>query len=466
MLRWFRAFLPKEERFFELFARQSQTVQQGALALQGMLQGGEETPIFCQRVNQFENDADSITREVLTAVRRTFITPFDRGDIKNLITAMDDAIDQMQSTAKAVMLFEVRTFEPPMREMGTLLVDCANLVSRALPLLQSIGSNVSLLTSITEELTKLEGRVDDLQDIGLKELFLKHRNANAMDFIVGAEIYDHLEKVADRFDDVANEINSIVIGQVEEVAAALGFSVLVGLIAVALLFDFLNGLHDAANSIATIVSTRVLRPQYAVFWAAFFNFVAFAVFGLHVANTIGTGIIEPSIIDVSVIFAALVGAIVWNLITWALGIPSSSSHALIGGLVGAGMAKAGLSAAVWGGLTKTLLAIVLSPLLGFLLALVLVAIVSWASARSTPFAVDRAFRILQFASASLYSLGHGGNDAQKTMGIIAVLLYSQGRLGEHFYVPFSVVLGCQAAMALGTLMGGWRIVRTSGLRVV
>jgi predicted phosphate transport protein (TIGR00153 family) len=189
-------------------------VQQGALALQGMLQGGEETPIFCQRVNQFENDADSITREVLTAVRRTFITPFDRGDIKNLITAMDDAIDQMQSTAKAVMLFEVRTFEPPMREMGALLVDCANLVSRALPLLQSIGSNVSLLTSITEELTKLEGRVDDLQDIGLKELFLKHRNANAMDFIVGAEIYDHLEKVADRFDDVANEINSIVIEQV------------------------------------------------------------------------------------------------------------------------------------------------------------------------------------------------------------------------------------------------------------
>ena len=158
----------------------------------------------------------------------------------------------------------------------------------------------------------------------------------------------------------------------------LGLPVLVFLIAVALLFDFLNGLHDAANSIATIVSTRVLRPQYAVLWAAFFNFIAFLVFGLHVANTIGTGIIEPSVVDATVIFAALVGAIVWNLITWALGIPSSSSHALIGGLVGAGMAKAGISAAVWTGLTKTLLAIVLSPLVGFLLALVLVAIVSWA----------------------------------------------------------------------------------------
>jgi predicted phosphate transport protein (TIGR00153 family) len=214
MLRWFRAFLPKEERFFDLFARHAQTVAQGALALKEMLEGGEETLVYCQRVNQFENDADNITREVLTAVRRTFITPFDRGDIKNLITAMDDAIDQMQQTAKAVVLFEVRSFEPPMREMGGLLVECASLVGRALPLMQSIGENVSMLTAITEELTKLEGRVDDLHDIGLKELFLKHRSANTMDFIVGAEIYKHLEKVADRFDDVANEINSIVIEQV------------------------------------------------------------------------------------------------------------------------------------------------------------------------------------------------------------------------------------------------------------
>jgi PiT family inorganic phosphate transporter len=249
------------------------------------------------------------------------------------------------------------------------------------------------------------------------------------------------------------------------VDATLALPVLIGLIAIALLFDFLNGLHDAANSIATIVSTRVLRPQYAVLWAAFFNFVAFAVFGLHVANTIGTGIIDPHLIDAPVIFGALMGAIVWNLITWALGIPSSSSHALIGGLLGAGLAKAGLAAAEWKGLSMALLAIVLSPVVGFLLALVLTAIVSWASVRSTPFAVDRAFRILQFVSASLYSLGHGGNDAQKTMGIIAVLLYSQGHLGTEFSVPFWVVMACQTAMALGTLMGGWRIVRTMGLRI-
>ncbi|MGO4715479.1 anion permease [Bradyrhizobium sp. 2TAF24] len=247
--------------------------------------------------------------------------------------------------------------------------------------------------------------------------------------------------------------------------ASLSLPLLVGLVAVALLFDFLNGLHDAANSIATIVSTRVLRPQYAVFWAAFFNFIAFLFFGLHVAQTLGTGIIDPGIVDPRVIFAALIGAIVWNVITWRLGIPSSSSHALIGGLVGAGFAKAGFAAMEWSGLTKTILAIVASPLLGFFLALVLVAIVSWLSVRSTPFAVDRAFRTLQFASASLYSLGHGGNDAQKTMGIIAVLLYSQGYLGGDFHVPLWVVLSCQTAMAVGTLMGGWRIVRTMGNRI-
>ena len=247
--------------------------------------------------------------------------------------------------------------------------------------------------------------------------------------------------------------------------ATIAFPVLVGLIAVALLFDFLNGLHDAANSIATIVSTRVLRPQYAVFWAAFFNFVAFLVFGLHVANTIGTGIITPDIITPEVIFAALVGAIVWNLVTWALGIPSSSSHALIGGLLGAGVAKAGIVAVVWSGLSMTLLAIVLSPVVGFLLALALVAIVTWASARSTPFAVDRAFRIFQFFSASLYSLGHGGNDAQKTMGIITVLLYSTGYLSGEFHVPHWVAISCYVAIALGTMMGGWRIIETMGSRI-
>jgi PiT family inorganic phosphate transporter len=245
----------------------------------------------------------------------------------------------------------------------------------------------------------------------------------------------------------------------------LSLPVLVGLIAVALVFDFLNGLHDAANSIATIVSTRVLRPRYAVMWAAFFNFIAFLVFGLHVAQTIGTGIVAADVIDAAVIFGALMSAICWNLITWWAGIPSSSSHALIGGLVGAGIAKAGGGAIVWAGVLKTGAAIVLSPVTGFLLALLLVLIVSWTFVRFTPRAVDSTFRRVQFFSASMYSLGHGGNDAQKTMGIIAVLLYSQGFLGGEFYVPFWVVLACQAAMALGTLFGGWRIVHTMGSKI-
>ncbi|MBN9072164.1 MAG: inorganic phosphate transporter [Rhizobiales bacterium] len=247
--------------------------------------------------------------------------------------------------------------------------------------------------------------------------------------------------------------------------ATLGLPILVALIGVALLFDFLNGLHDAANSIATIVSTRVLRPHYAVAWAAFFNFIAFLFFGLHVAETLGTGIISAEIVDPAVIFAALAGAIAWNVITWFYGIPSSSSHALIGGLIGAGIAKAGISAVVWKGVLKTSAAIVLSPLAGFVLALILVLIVSWLFVRKTPFAVDRTFRVLQFVSASLYSLGHGGNDAQKTMGIIAVLLFSQGMLGPSFYVPLWVVLSCQAVLALGTLLGGWRIVHTMGSKI-
>ena len=246
---------------------------------------------------------------------------------------------------------------------------------------------------------------------------------------------------------------------------ALAFPILAALIGVALFFDFLNGLHDAANSIATIVSTRVLRPQYAVFWAAFFNFIAFLFFGLHVAETLGTGIISADVVDPTVIFGALVGAISWNIITWHFGIPSSSSHALIGGLIGAGVAKVGIGAIVWSGVIKTTAAIVLSPFTGFVLALVLVFAVSWIFVRQTPFAVDSTFRVLQFASASLYSLGHGGNDAQKTMGIIAVLLYSQGMLGDEFYVPFWVVITCQAALALGTLFGGWRIVHTMGSRI-
>jgi PiT family inorganic phosphate transporter len=248
-------------------------------------------------------------------------------------------------------------------------------------------------------------------------------------------------------------------------AVGIGIGTIVALVAVALAFDFMNGFHDAANSIATIVSTRVLRPHYAVAWAAFFNFIAFLVFGLNVANTIGRGVIDSALVDHYVIFGALAGAILWNVITWYYGLPSSSSHALIGGLAGAALAKGGFAGLVGKGFITISLAIVLSPMLGFLLGMLLMTVVAHLFFRTAPRHVDRWFRRLQFVSASLYSLGHGGNDAQKTMGIIAMLLFAAGLSGGTFHVPFWVVIACQLAMALGTLFGGWRIVKTMGMKI-
>jgi PiT family inorganic phosphate transporter len=242
----------------------------------------------------------------------------------------------------------------------------------------------------------------------------------------------------------------------------------VALVALALAFDFMNGFHDAANSIATIVSTRVLRPHYAVAWAAFFNFIAFLFFGLHVANTIGKGVVDAGIVDHYVLFGTLVGAIAWNVLTWWFGLPSSSSHALIGALAGAAVAKGGFGALIGSGFLKISFAIVLSPALGFTLGILLMTAVAWMFFRTAPHKVDRWFRRLQLVSASLYSLGHGGNDAQKTMGIIALILVSYGSLRPDFRateIPFWVVISCQAAIALGTLFGGWRIVKTMGQKI-
>ena len=245
----------------------------------------------------------------------------------------------------------------------------------------------------------------------------------------------------------------------------MSFHILVFLVALALVFDFLNGFHDAANSIATIVSTRVMRPQWAVLWAAFFNFIAFLFFGLLVAATVGKGIVDAAIVDHYVVFGALVGAISWNIITWYFGIPSSSSHALIGGLAGAAVAKGGVDTLIAGGFLKTTAAILLSPALGLALGAGLMILVSWLCRDVTPRRVDRWFRRLQFVSASLYSLGHGGNDAQKTMGIIWMLLIAAQVTGPKDPLPFWVVMVCQTAMALGTMFGGWRIVKTMGQKI-
>jgi inorganic phosphate transporter, PiT family len=237
------------------------------------------------------------------------------------------------------------------------------------------------------------------------------------------------------------------------------------LIALALFFDFLNGFHDSANSIATVVATRVLSPRYAVMWAAFFNFIAFLFFGLHVAGTIGKGIVDISVIDQQVIFATLVGACAWDIITWYFGMPTSSSHALMGGLIGAGIVKAGFSSLVWSGIIKTVVFIFVAPVLGLAFGMLIGAYVYRLFRRKKPSDVDGFFRKGQLVSAALYSLGHGGNDAQKTMGIIASLLFTAGFLGPKFYIPFWVVLACQGAIAIGTMFGGWKIVKTMGQRV-
>ncbi|MGZ5090927.1 MAG: anion permease [Burkholderiales bacterium] len=245
----------------------------------------------------------------------------------------------------------------------------------------------------------------------------------------------------------------------------MSFEVLVFLILVALAFDFMNGFHDAANSIATVVSTGVLRPLWAVGWAAGFNFLAFFLFEAKVAATIGKGIIDTGIVDHHVIFGALIGAIVWNVITWLYGIPSSSSHALIGGLVGAAVAKAGFGALIMGELLKIIAFIFVAPLLGMMLAALLMIAVSWIFVRATPRRIDGWFRRLQLVSAALYSLGHGGNDAQKTAGIIWLLLITAGYSTTRDSVPAWVVIACYVTIAFGTLFGGWRIVRTMGQRI-
>src|SRR5579883_1306607 len=233
----------------------------------------------------------------------------------------------------------------------------------------------------------------------------------------------------------------------------------------ALFFDFLNGFHDAANSIAAIVSTRVLKPHWAVLYAAFFNFIAFLFFGVHVAATMGAGLVDPSVLTLQVILSSLLGAICWNLFTWYVGLPSSSSHALIGGLLGAGISHAGMAPLKWLGIFKVLLAIVISPLLGMVMGMVLMLLTARFFFYSNPQRIEGWFRKLQLLSSAFISLGHGSNDAQKTMGIIAVLLYSSNMLGSQFYIPAWVVISCNFVIALGTIFGGWRIVKTMGMKI-
>ncbi|HPB70383.1 MAG: inorganic phosphate transporter [Syntrophales bacterium] len=242
-------------------------------------------------------------------------------------------------------------------------------------------------------------------------------------------------------------------------------SIVIFVIVLALIFDFINGFHDSANSIATIVSTKVLKPYQAVVWAAFFNFAAIFLFDAQVAKTVGTGIVNTSIVNHTLILSALCGAIIWNLITWWFGLPSSSSHALIGGLIGAGLMRGGFNVLIWQGIIKTASFIIISPLIGLILGLFLMVVVLNLSRHSNVSRSNRIFKKLQLFSAAIYSISHGMNDAQKTMGIIALVLYSGGYLGPTFHIPFWVVVSCYTMLALGTMSGGWRIVKTMGTKI-
>ncbi len=243
------------------------------------------------------------------------------------------------------------------------------------------------------------------------------------------------------------------------------FLFVIFIVFIALAFDFINGFHDAANSIATVVSTRVLKPKYAVWWAAFFNFVAAFLIGTQVAKTVGTGIVNPAVIDNLLILSALGGAIIWNLLTWWLGLPSSSSHALIGGLIGAGLMKGGARVLVWKGIAKTASFIVLSPAIGLVLGTIAMVLALNYTRVTTVTKADRLFRRLQLFSAAVYSISHGMNDAQKTMGIIAMVLFTSGHLGSSFFIPYWIVISCYVVIALGTMAGGWRIVKTMGQKI-
>ncbi len=472
MLKLFRAVMPKEVAFFDMFERHSATLVGGSEVMARMFAKEEGIEEACRQISQFEEQADEVTREVLHGVRRTFITPFDRSAITDLISSMDDAIDEMQKTAKAITQFEVVHFEPQMRDMAALAEQGAKLVAEAMPLMRKIASHHSALDKITEQIVHLEEEADHLHDVGPQGavpqaprgqcdgLYRRPRDLQP------SREGPRPARGRGQRDLRRRHRPRLRSGSMHELALPL----LIGLIAIALAFDFLNGLHDAANSIATVVATRLLSPGKAVAFAAFFNFSAYflalAVPELHkVADTIGKGLIDKDLVTPAVVFGALIGAMFWNVVTWLKGIPSSSSHALVGGLLGSGIAHAGLTGVQWTGLNKTLVAIVLSPTIGMFLALMIMLLTSWLAVRSHPRSAERGFRVLHLISSAGYSIGHGLNDAQKTMGIIAVLLYSTGYLSGEFHVPHWVAISCYVAIGLGTLSGGWRIIKTMGSRI-
>src|SRR6266513_2461228 len=417
--------LPREEEFFDLFVEVATRSTVAAQHLRELFDAPPERRIaHVEAIKRLEHEADQLTHEVVNRLDRTFITPLDREDIHQLASDLDDVMDAIDGTARRSQIFHLGPAPQGVKVLTEVIQRMVGVLAEAVGRLKK-GDDVM---KYCVEAKKLEEEGDAIYQEALGHMFETERDALAI-------------------------------------------------VLVALAFDFVNGFHDAANSIATVVSTRVLSPSAAVVWAATFNFIAVFVFGTAVAKTMGKGLVDLAIVDATVILAGLVGAIVWDLITWWLGLPTSSSHALIGGYGGAAVAKAGFAALLFPGKwISTLAFIVVAPVMGLTLALVLTVALSWALRRSLPRKVDRVFRVLQLGSAAAYSLGHGSNDAQKTMGIIVGLLVAERQVLAAFpvsalhltdagVVPAWVIIACGAAMGLGTMSGGWRIVKTMGQRL-
>src|SRR5882672_6556921 len=407
--------LPREEEFFDLFVEVATRNKVAAQHLRDLFDAPPDRRIaHVDAIKRLEHEADQVTHEVVNRLDRTFITPLDREDIHQLASNLDDVMDAIDGTARRSQIFHLGSAPQGVKQLAEVIQRMVGVLGEAVGRLKK-GDDVM---KYCIEAKKLEEEGDAIYQQALGLLFETERDP----------------------------------------------------------LDVINGFHDSANSIATIVSTRVLSPGMAVIWAAFFNFVAAFGLGTAVAKTIGKGLIDLSVVEPIVILGGLIGAIVWDLITWWGGLPTSSSHALIGGYAGAAVAKAGFAAIIAQGWIKTLVFIVVAPLMGLTIALGLTVALSWALRRSLPRKVDRVFRSLQLLSAALYSLGHGTNDAQKTMGIIVGLLFAARASFVDFpiralhlttadVIPIWVILSAHAAIALGTLAGGWRIVKTMGQRI-
>jgi predicted phosphate transport protein (TIGR00153 family) len=425
----FGRFMPTEGKFFEYFNQHADCAVTAAHELEALVNDLPNAEAHARRVQATEKKADRVTHDTIDLLHKTFITPLDRDEIHKLITTMDDILDLMEDVAETISLYDVTSLTDEARRLAAICVQCCDQVKIAVALLEDMG-NASAILKTTQQIDQLESEADRVMRSAMSKLFREETDVKRL--IKLKAIYEQLESIptSARTWPTSSKASSWKTPEARTRMHTVQMSLwVIGLlVALALLFDFMNGFHDAANSIATVVSTGVLKPHHAVAMAAMCNVIAIFIFHLKVAATVGTGTIDVNIVDHYVIFGALVGAIAWNVITWLYGIPSSSSHALIG-LVGAAVAKAGTGALVGNGLLKTVAFILISPLLGFILGSIMMVIVGWTFFRTPPSRVDRWFRRLQLVSASLYSLGHGGNDAQKTIGIIWMLLIASGHVG-------------------------------------